>query len=405
VAHALIAVALAAIWSPFAIRARHRRSIVADGRWRAAFTLAVAATAGVIVWIFWSTPRPIHSDVAPVWAGARALLRGRDPYASVGPGRWFDTKFPLMYPMTAVLTMTPLAFASMHWADLLFCAIGCCLFIWAVTTDGRLPPAVVALVSLPALMTLQTGQWSLLLTGAALLPAAGFLLIAKPTIGLALFGAFPCWRTAVGCGVLLAASVAVSPGWIAEWRAGFVTVPHIVAPITRWGGPLVLLALTKWKRADARLLLGLACVPHTTALYETIPLFLIAETWLQAWAIWALAVGVYVGQWATGPYASIDAQWNAGAQWIVAIMYLPCLAMVLWRPNEWSLRLPRREGRRRIDAELPVVGELDGRAAAHDGDEPEASADRVARGGGQPGFVVHLAALERRLRTLVQARQ
>jgi hypothetical protein len=49
-------------------------------------------------------------------------------------------------------------------------------------------------VSLPALMTLQTSQWSLLLTGAALVPAVGFLLVAKPTIGLALFAAFPHWN-------------------------------------------------------------------------------------------------------------------------------------------------------------------------------------------------------------------
>lgn len=403
--HALAAVVLAAIWSPFAIRARHRLSIVAKDGWRAAFTLAVAVTAGLLVAIFWSTPRPFQSDVAPVWAGARGLIHGQDPYAIVGPGRAFDTTFPLMYPMPAVLSMTPLALASMRWADLLFVAAGFALFTWALTKGREFPPALLALASLPALMSLQTAQWSPLLTGAALLPAAGFLLVTKPTIGLALFGAFPSWRAAVGCAALLVVSFLVSPAWIAEWRAGFVTVPHIVAPVTRMGGPLMLLALTKWKRADARLLLGLACVPHTTALYETIPLFLIAETWAQALVIWSLAVVAYVGQWATGPYPSISAQWFAGQQWILAVMYLPCLAMVLSRPNEWSLRLPRRERGRRVDAELPVVGELERRTPTQHGDETDADAERVARGGGQPGFVVHLATLERRLRTLVQARQ
>src|SRR5262249_28654595 len=205
---------------------------------------------------------------------------------------------------------------SMHATDMIFDAIGFGLFAWVMTRQERVSPPLVALVSLPALMALQTVQWSPLLCAAALTPAIGFLLVAKPTIGLALFVAFPRWRTAVGCALLLGASFLVSPGWIAEWRAGFFTVPHIVAPITRWGGPLLLLALTKWKRADARLLLALACVPHTTALYETIPLFLIAETWLQAWALWALAIVVYVGQWATGPYPSVSAQWFAGHQWL-----------------------------------------------------------------------------------------
>lgn len=379
-AHPFAAVALAVIWSPFALRALHRRSILPGTPARLAFSAAAAVTAALFAWIFWSTPRSFTSDLAPVWAGARALVHGSDPYASVGPGRAFDTTFPLMYPMTAVLTMTPLASASMRWADLLFVALGFGLFAWAITKDRRLSPASVALVSLPALMAVQTAQWSPLLTGAALLPAFGFLLVTKPTIGLALFGAFPSPRTAIGCAALLAVSFLISPGWLAEWRAGFVTVPHIVAPITRWGGPLLLLALTKWKRADARLLLGLACVPHTTALYETIPLFLIAETWLQAWALWALAIVVYVGQWATGPYPSVSAQWFAGQQWIVAVMYLPCLAVVLTRRNEWTpeLRLLRRaDDRRRIDAEFLVVRELDRSAAAQHREEADAGAHGV----------------------------
>jgi hypothetical protein len=382
VVHALAAVALAGIWSPFALRALHRRSIVSGNLLRVAFAVATAATAALFTWIFWSTPRSIQSDLAPVWAGAGALVHGHDPYASVGPGRAFDTTFPLMYPMTAVLTMTPFAVASMHWADTIFVAIGFGLFAWAMTKDGRLSPALVALVSLPALMALQTAQWSLLLTAAALLPAAGFLLVAKPTIGMALFAAYPRWRTALGCALLLAVSFAISPGWVAEWRAGFVTVPHIVAPITRWGGPLLLLALTKWKRSDARLLLGLACVPHTTALYETIPLFLIAETWLQAWALWALAIVVYVGQWATGPYPSVSAHWSAGQQWIVAVMYLPCLAAVLTRRNEWTYGLGsarRADDRRGVDAEFLVVRVLDRPTAAQHSEEADARAEGVLR--------------------------
>src|SRR5438132_8811670 len=108
-AHAFAAVALAGIWSPFAIRAMQRRSIISGDLPRIAFAAAAALTAALFAWIFWSTPRSFTSDLAPVWAGARALVHGQDPYASVGPGRAFDTTFPLMYPMTAVLTMAPLA--------------------------------------------------------------------------------------------------------------------------------------------------------------------------------------------------------------------------------------------------------------------------------------------------------
>jgi hypothetical protein len=331
----VIALILVAIWSGIALLVRRPEAVSARAH-RVLFASASAASAGLLAWIFWSVPRGSHSDLAPVWAGARALLHGLDPYAAVGPGRAFDTTFPLMYPMPAVLTVAPLAWLPLRWTDLLFVTIGFGLFGWAITRERRLTPAHVALVSLPALMALQTSQWSVLLTGAALLPPLGFVLVAKPTIGLALFAAFPAWRTAAGCALFLIASLAISPGWIGEWRAGFHTVPHVVAPVTRLGGVLTLLALLKWKRADARLLVALACVPHTTALYETIPLFLIPDSWRQAWILWALAVLAYVAQWAAGPYDSMPAQWASGAQWIVVLMYLPCVAMLLTRPNVWS---------------------------------------------------------------------
>src|SRR5439155_6110057 len=143
-------------------------------------------------------------------------------------------------------------------------------------------------------------------------------------------------KTAVGLGVLFVLSTLIWPAWIGEWRATLASAPHVVPPITRRVGPLVLLALLKWRRTDARLLLGLACVPHTTAPYETIPLFLIPRTWGQAWMLWALGLLAYGAQWAAGPYASQAAYWASGAQWIVVLLYVPCLILILRRPNVWS---------------------------------------------------------------------
>jgi hypothetical protein len=325
-------IVLIVTWTAMAVLARGHTKASPRVQ-RIALTFTASVSAALLAWIIWSQPQPQPSDLGQVWAGARALLHRQNPYEVVGPGRAFEWPFPLLYPVTAMVTLFPLAALPLRWVDPLFVGLGFGLFTWAATSQRLLTPALVALVSLPALMTLQTSQWSLLLTGAALMPAIGFLLIAKPTIGLALFTAFPRWKTAIGCSVLLGLSLVAWPEWVAEWRATFASAPHVVAPITRRGGPLVLLALLKWKRADARLLLALACVPQTTALYETIPLFLIPQTWLQAWGLWALAVLAYVAQWATGPYLSQMAYWESGARWIVLMMYLPCLAVVLSRPN------------------------------------------------------------------------
>jgi hypothetical protein len=332
---AIVAI-LTVVWVPTIALIRRDQGRASYPHQRLAFALAVATTAAVLAWTVWSQPQPQVSDLAQVWAGARALLNGENPYQAVGPGRSFNWPYPLLYPMTAVVALAPLAWLPLRWVDPLFVALGFGLFTYAVTRRHLLTPALMALVSIAALMTPQTSQWSLLLTGAALIPAFGLVLIAKPTIGLALFAAFPRRRVAIGCVVVLAISVLMQPLWMIDWRATFASAPHVVAPITRLGGPLLLLSLLKWKRADARLLLGMACVPHTTVPYETIPLFLIPQTWREAWGLWALGLFAHFGQWATGPYASQEAYWAGGARWIVAVMYLPCLAMVLRRPNVWS---------------------------------------------------------------------
>jgi hypothetical protein len=324
-------------WSAMAVLARRAHTKpIPHHLLRMALTLTAAVNGALLALIVWSRPQPQPSDLAPIWASARALIDHQDPYAAVGPGRAYDTLFPQIYPMTSILTVAPLALLPLRWADPLFVGFGVGLFTWAVTARRLLRPAIVGLISLPALMALQTSQWSLLLTGAALMPAFGWLLVAKPTIGLALFAAFPRWKTAVGCMALLALSFLILPEWLGEWRPTLASAPHVVAPIMRPGGLLVLLALLKWKRTDARLLVALACVPHTTAPYETIPLFLVPQTWLQAWTLWALAVLAYVAQWASGPYFSQADYWAGGARWIVALMYLPCLVIVLRRPNVWS---------------------------------------------------------------------
>lgn len=331
----IVVAALVVVWTT-----THRVMRQADIRrltdaQRITLTAAAGVTAALLAWTVWSRPQPQPSDLAPVWAGARAFLHGQSPYDAVRPGTGYDLGYPLLYPLTAVLALLPLALLPLRWVDPIFVGLAFALFMWATTAGKRVTPAVVALVSLPALMTLQTSQWSPLLTGAALLPWFGFLLIAKPTIGLALFAAYPNWRSALGCSLLLVASIVVAPGWIGEWRAGLGTAPHVMAPIARPGGLLVLLAALKWRRPEARLLVALACVPHTTAPYETIPLFLVAGTWLEASGLWALALAAYVMQRAMGPYASQAAYWAGGAQWIVLLMYLPCAALVLRRPNVW----------------------------------------------------------------------
>jgi hypothetical protein len=106
-------------------------------------------------------------------------------------------------------------------------------------------------------------QWSLL-TGAALIPRAGFLLVCKPTIGLALFAVFPRWKTALAIALLLGSSVLIWPRWIIDWRTALAGAPNAIAPVTLWSA---LSCCSRYSSggAPSRLLAALACVPHTDA--------------------------------------------------------------------------------------------------------------------------------------------
>jgi len=297
--------------------------------------LAWAATAGLatgsfLIWRRWGYPEK-SSDFVQIWIAARAWLGGENPYAAVQA--WGGWPYPLLYPFPAVLILSPLALVP-HWiAESLFIALSTMLLAWGTSRDEIASPKLLMFVSAPFLHALAFVQWSPLLTGAALVPWAGFLLVCKPTIGLALFAAFPRPFTLVGSAVLVGASVLIWPGWVREWHHAIAEAPNAIAPLSLWGGPFVLLALLKWRRPEARLLLGMACVPHTVLVYEALPLFLVPRTWTEGWILWAGTFAALVGHGLTGPYVSQRAWVHAGGQWLVACAYLPCLVMILRRPN------------------------------------------------------------------------
>jgi hypothetical protein len=106
------------------------------------------------------------------------------------------------------------------------------------------------------------------------------------------------------------------------------------APVTRWGGPLILLALLKWRRADGRLLVALSCIPQTPVLYDVVPLFLLVRTFRDAALLIVLTGAVASIVDATARNASYNTWMAINGQWMVWLVYLPCTAMVLLRPNE-----------------------------------------------------------------------
>ncbi|HJU88471.1 MAG TPA: hypothetical protein VJ672_03720 [Gemmatimonadaceae bacterium] len=275
------------------------------------------------------------TDFAPIYWSARALLDGVDPYKAVGPqGTYYQLSWPQLYPLPAILLVLPFAKFSHAVAVALFSGVGAAVLAYAVARDGyrRLPVFLSAALFVAAML----GQWSPVLTAAAMTSTLGFLFVVKPTIGLALFLYRPSMKAVIGAGVLVLISLAVMPTWPFEWLARIREhSPRMIAPVTTFAGPLLLLGALRWKRPEGRLFLALALIPQTLSEYEMLPLFLLAATLPQALTMAALTwFSVQLQFLYVDPGASFHVRHLLMADMNVGLVYLYGLSLLLRRPNE-----------------------------------------------------------------------
>ena len=214
------------------------------------------------------------------------------------------------------------------------------LFALAYALMGAGYASLVGLASIGAWKALSLAQWSPLLAGGLALAPLSTFWAAKPTIGFACFVACPTRWAVLGGVFLIAVSFAFDSSWPVAWLAALDS-PNVqpgyhaghFAAIQFPFGFLVLAALTRWRRWEARLLVALACVPQTMLFYETVPLLLIPRGWRESVGFSALTWGA--ARWwvlQQGPMTfAATAPVNGTA--ITLALYLPATLMVLRRPN------------------------------------------------------------------------
>jgi hypothetical protein len=258
----------------------------------------------------------------------------------------FESRFP--YPLPAALVAVPVAWLAAVPAAAVFTGVTCGLLAWAWGRDGLW--RFWAFFSTPMLMVLVLAQWAPLLIAGALVPALGFALALKPTLGLALFAWRPSWRTfAAGLAVCVVCLFLV-PTWPLDWvRAARTTVGH-PPPIARPLGWLPLLALLRWRRPEARLVAVMACVPQNPYFYDQLPLWLVAWNGRTAFLLTGLSWVAYAG--AKAHCADLYFCGTEAEPWVQWLLYVPAAALVLARDREgrWTTILGRAPlGARAID--------------------------------------------------------
>ena len=281
-------------------------------RWRIAVSMAIGVGSGVYCWFLLMHFHLGAGDFNwAVWA-AQDLLAHRNPYAR-----------PMqLYPLTCAVFGLPFAWMRPEAAGGAFYGISSALMALGLSRHGY--RRLLVFLAYPYWAGLIEAQWTPLIMASAFFPLLLPATLAKPQLGLPVALTTPTWRGVLACTVLITLSLLVMPGWPWLWAGHFYLynrfVPLLIVP-----GPLLALALLRYRDRDALLLLLAALMPQRW-FYDTFILWLIPKTRREfIWTIFfSWGAGLY--RWYHAPHSYIEV-----GRWMVLFMYLPMLAVVLLR--------------------------------------------------------------------------
>ena len=288
--------------------------------------------------------------VLPEWAlrdwtqivrGVSALAAVENPWAPPSPaGLPYPYHDRLGYPLPALW----IGQLVQGWS------FGTIAFVWVLLSIGLAGLAlarrnlwhVLALMSWPTMAAAALMQWSPLMVAAARFDLLVVIAICKPNIGLAVLAYRPTKRRLILVGVAVLASLVVAnPVWVRQWFDAASSLRY-VPPVMIWqgGGPLLLLALLRWRLPEGRLLLTLALLPQNLMSYDQFLLFLVCRRGRETMALVVLS---WLARWyVTNSIDPVMMAVNARQQFpvpVVLLLFLPALLFVMMRPAPSSFVL------------------------------------------------------------------
>lgn len=291
---------------------------------------ALAAAAVAAFTAFWLAGVGAAADFQWLYAGAQQWRVGVDPYSSLGdwlPASWAITETPLFYPFPAVLVALPFSLLSSVVAGVLWSALSAGLLAYGLLSTGE-PWRLLALVSVPALVTFGNVQWSALLLASVYLPVIGWVVVCKPSAGLAAFVHSPRWSAVVAGASVVVLSLVLFPRWPLGWLANLSRSEH-TAPAAYGMPGLMLLSLVAWRRPAGRMFAAWSLVPGMVFFYDALLLYAVPRSWRQMYLLVACS-------WVAAVLVPVSAGVNpraAAMQYEYWLIYVPALAMLLF--NWW----------------------------------------------------------------------
>jgi len=287
--------------------------------------IAISAVIGLLAGSFCTfVLRHFHQDAADFrWAIhlAQRFLAGQNPY---------DTPLE-QYPFPAALFGLPFVRLRPELAAGTFYGLSSFLLALGLTRHGY--HRLLVFLAYPYWIGLLTAQWSTAIFASAFFPLLLPLTMVKPQVGLPVFLTRLSRRGLVACLLVGLVSLALLPQWPRLWlgQAGFYE--HFYALLVL-PGPLILLALWRYRDRDAWLLILTAVMPQRW-FFDSFILWLIPRTRREILATVFLSWCAGAWRWYHPPHS-----YTQVGRWIVLATYLPMLAIVLMRGRDSAADSP-----------------------------------------------------------------
>ena len=273
------------------------------------------------------------ADFAQFHYHARAWLAGKDPYSGGFPIMRATRVVPepLFYPFPTLLAVAPFAMLPLRLAGAAFMGVSSAVLAYGVIR--RAPHQLPMFLGAGYIVSLGLGQWTPLVSATFIVPGLAWLAVLKPNVGLAVTAAKPTWAGILGGGALLVGTLALQPNWPVEWIRNLHAMPAHPAPILVPSGFVLLLALVRWRRPEARLVAAIALVPQLMYFCDQLPLWLVPHTRRESMLLSATSVIAWVSAMILAARQGRQPAFNS--DWFVLLgVYLPAMVMVLRRQNE-----------------------------------------------------------------------
>jgi hypothetical protein len=281
-------------------------------RLRILTSVMIGFASGIFCWFLLSHFHQGAGDFRWAIEAAQDLLAGRNPYS----------ESQRLYPLPAAWFGLPFVKISPTIAGGMFYGISSALLAFGLTRHGY--HRLLIFLAYPYWAGMLAGQWSPLIMASAFFPLLLPAAMAKPQNGLPIALTHLTWRGVVACTVVALLTFIWMPHWVGLWLHELGGYQHFY-PFLVFPGPLLALALFRYRDRDTPLLLLTALMPQRW-FYDTLILWLIPKS--RRAILWTalFSWGPGVWRWYYAPQSITEV-----GRFAVIFIYLPMLAVILIR--------------------------------------------------------------------------